>query len=51
MDDIRRALGAFISLSTLLLLTVFAVDMQQVASNMNKFRRMFNPDSIVINDG
>src|SRR5712672_1508636 len=51
MDDIRRALGAFISLSTLLLLTVFAVDLQQVASNMNKFRRMFNPDSIVINDG
>ena len=45
MDDIRRALGVFVSLSTLSLLTVFAVDMQQVASNMNKFRRVFNPNS------
>jgi len=45
MDDIRRTLGAFVSLSTLSLLTVVAVDMQQVASEMYKSRRVFNPDS------
>ena len=45
MDDVRRALGVFVSLSTLSLLTVLAVDMQQVASNINKSRRVFNPDS------
>jgi hypothetical protein len=45
MDDIRRTLGAFVSLNTLSLLTVVAVDMQQVASNMNRLRRVFNPDS------
>ncbi|KAH9952908.1 hypothetical protein BC827DRAFT_1380141, partial [Russula dissimulans] len=40
MNDIRRTLGMlFVSLSTLSLLTVLAVDMQQVASNMNKLRR------------
>jgi hypothetical protein len=45
MNDIRRTLGMlFVSLSTLSLLTVLAVDMQQVASNMNKLRRVFNPD-------
>jgi len=44
MDDIRRILGMFVTLSTLSLLTVVAVDMQQVASNMNKSRRVFNPD-------
>ena len=41
MDDIRRTLGMFVTLSTLSLLTVVAVDMQQVASNMNKLRRAF----------
>jgi len=45
MDDIRRTLGVFVSLSTLSLLTVVAVDMQQVASEMHKSRRVFNPDS------
>jgi hypothetical protein len=44
MDDVRRALGVFVSLSTLSLLIVVAVDIQQVASNMNKLRRVFNPD-------
>ena len=44
MDDIRRTLGMFVALSTLSLLTVVAVDMQQVASNVNKLRRVFNPD-------
>ena len=44
MDDIRRTLGMFVALTALSLLTVAAVDMQQVASNMNKFRRVFNPD-------
>jgi len=44
MDDIRRTLGVFFALSTLSLLTVVAVDMQQVSSNMNKSRRVFNPD-------
>ncbi|KAH9961507.1 hypothetical protein BC827DRAFT_1341818 [Russula dissimulans] len=39
MDDVRRALGVFVSLSTLSLLIVVAVDIQQVASNMNKLRR------------
>jgi len=43
MDDIRRTLGMFVALSTLSLLTVVAVDMQQVASNVNKLRRVFNP--------
>jgi len=41
---IRRTLGVFFVLSTLSLLTVVAVDMQQVSSNMNKSRRVFNPD-------
>jgi len=45
MDDIRRTLGVFVSLSTSSVLTVVAVDMQQVASTMNKSRRVFNPDS------
>jgi len=45
MDDIHHTLGAFVALNTLSLLTVVAVDMQNVASNMNKLRRMFNPDS------
>jgi len=45
MDDIRCTLGVFVSLSTLSLLTVVAVEMQQVANNMNKSRRVFNPDS------
>src|SRR5712672_2113834 len=45
MDDIRHTLGVFFALSTLSLLTVVAVGMQQVASNMNKLIRMFNPDS------
>ena len=45
MDDIHRTLGVFVALNTLSLLTVVAVDMQNVASNMNKLRRMFNPDS------
>jgi len=45
MDDIRRALGVFVSLSTLSLLTIVAVDMQQVASDTNKSRRVFNLDS------
>jgi len=44
MDDIRRTLGVFVAPSTLSLLTVVAVDMQQVASNTNKSRRVFNPD-------
>src|SRR5712671_174140 len=41
MDDIRRTLGMFVALSTLSLLTVVAVDMQQVASEMYKSRRVF----------
>ena len=45
MDDIHGALGVFVTLSTLSLLTVVAVEMQQVANNMNKSRRVFNPDS------
>jgi len=45
MDDVRRALGVFVALSTLPLLTVLAVDMQQVASNVNKSKRVFHPDS------
>jgi len=45
MDDIHRTLGVFVALSTLSLLTLVAVDMQQVASNMNKLRRVFNLDS------
>jgi|SRR5712671_5430421 len=45
MDDIHGALGVFVTLSTLSLLTVVAVGMQQVTSNMNKLIRMFNPDS------
>jgi len=45
MDDIHRTLGVFFALNTLSLLTVVAVDMQNVASNMNKLRRMFHPDS------
>jgi hypothetical protein len=45
MDDVRRTLGMFVSLSMPSLLTVVAVDMQKVASDMNKFRRVFNPDS------
>jgi len=44
MDDIRRTLGVFVSLSMLSLLTVVAVDMQQVANNMNKWRRVFSSD-------
>jgi len=42
IDHILRTLGVFVSSSTLSLLTVVAVDMQQVASNMNKSRRVFN---------
>jgi len=45
MNDIHRTLGAFVALNTLSLLTVVAVDMQQVASSLNKSRRMFNPGS------
>jgi len=45
MDDIHGALGVFVTLSTISLLTVVAVGMQQVASNVNKLIRMFNPDS------
>jgi len=45
MDDIRRALSVFVSLSMLSLLTVVAVDMQQLASDVNKSRRVFDPDS------
>jgi len=44
MDDIRRTLGVFVSPRTLSLLTIVAVEMQQVASNVNKFRRVFNLD-------
>jgi len=44
MDDIRRTLGVFVALTVLSLLTVVAVGMQQVASNMNKFRRVFSLD-------
>jgi len=44
MDDVRRTLGAFFALNTLSLLTVVAVHMQQVASNMNKLTRAFDPD-------
>jgi len=44
MDDIHRTLGVFVALNTLSLLTVLAVDMQNVASSMNKLRRVFNPD-------
>jgi len=45
MDNIRRILGVFLSSSPLSLLTVVEVDMQQVESNKNKLRRVFNPDS------
>jgi hypothetical protein len=53
MDDIRRTLGVFVALSTLSPLTVVAVDMQKVASNMDIKSRMFNPESrfiIIIGD-
>jgi len=35
----------FVTLSTPSMLTLVAVEMQQLASNMNKLRRVFNLDS------
>jgi hypothetical protein len=48
MDDVRRTLGMFVCSSMPSLLTVVPVDMQKVASDMNKFRRAFS--AIVIGD-
>jgi len=42
VDDSRRTLGVFVSLRTPSLLTVVAVLMQQIASDINKLRRVFN---------
>src|SRR5712672_3143233 len=45
MDDIHHTLGGCGVMKKKTMLTLLSVDMQNVASNMNKLRRMFNPDS------